>query len=144
MDPDFAALVASLQEEHDIDEETATELARSVTGVLRGVLQTAGSLLSTKGMDPDEAPLVLTSDHLRFALAPFHSTLGPSSKLPSRIVADGDGNCLLTTLALDMELKVGPLPRRIPLSPHLRISRRSPNPLSLPPAARRGTRAQVS
>jgi len=116
---DFAALVAALQEDHDIDEECATELARAVTGAMRGVFEKAGSVLSTKGMDPDEAPRVLTADHLRFALQPFHATLGPLSNLPSRIVADGDGNCLLTTLALDMELKVRHLTDH--RTPHLRI-----------------------
>ena len=127
--PDFAALVAALQEEHDIDEDSATEMAHAVTGALRSVFEKAGSVLSTKGMDPEEAPRVLTADHLRFALQPYTSTLGPLSMLPSRIVADGDGNCLLTTLALDMELKVS-CPRTCPpplsASPQSHAASKSP------------------
>ena len=127
--PDFAALVAALQEEHDIDEDSATEMAHAVTGALRSVFEKAGSVLSTKGMDPEEAPRVLTADHLRFALQPYTSTLGPLSMLPSRIVADGDGNCLLTTLALDMELKVS-RPRTCPpplsASPQSHAASKSP------------------
>jgi hypothetical protein len=118
MDP-LADLVSSLQEDYDIDEATATEMARAVTASLVGVFEKAGSALSLKGFDPAEVPRVLTADHLRFALQPFHATLGPSSGMPSRIVADGDGNCLLTTLALDMELKVSR--RIVPAPPLLRI-----------------------
>ena len=130
MDPaDFAAFVALLQEEHDLDDASATELARALTGALVQTFEKAGSVLSTKGLDPKEAPRVLTSDHLRFALAPFVLTSGPSKMMPSFIRADGDGNCLLTTLALDMEMKVRhirisalPFPSA-PVSPvHSRIS----------------------
>lgn len=110
---DFAAFVALLQEERDLDEDAATELARALTGALKQTFAKAGSVLSGKGLDPDEAPLVLTSEHLRYALSGFARTSGPSNMLPSRIRAEGDGNCLLTALALDMELKV---------SRHIRIS----------------------
>jgi hypothetical protein len=103
--PDFQ-IVQLLQEQYLLDVETATELARNVDGKLREMLQVASSALSTRGMDPEEAPRVLTSDHIKHALRGFEPTVGPSSHKPAFVRADGDGNCLNTTLALDMEMKV--------------------------------------
>lgn len=95
-----------LQKQYSLDAETATELLRQVGKEMRAVLQGATSALSLRGLDPSEAPRVLTADHIKFATSKRVPSLGPASFMPAYIQADGDGNCLLTTLALDMEMKV--------------------------------------
>jgi len=104
-----ADVVRLLQEEYGVDADSATELAKAVDTTLRATLEKASAAISLRGMDPEEAPNVLTSDHLKFALRGFADTLGPTSYAPAFIRADGDGNCLCTTLALDMEMKVSGL-----------------------------------
>ena len=103
---DFTKFVSFLKHENELDEESATELALSMTGVIVETFSKAKSVMPALGLDPSESPQVLTSQHIKFALQPFAKSLGPPSIKPTFIRADGDGNCLLTTLALALEMKV--------------------------------------
>ena len=98
-------LVQLLMEDYELEEDAAQALATAGLGVVRNVLQTAGSTSDQMAaLEPDVADMITEDDVLQ-SLVPYAAPFR-QSRSRYKLPACGDGNCLFTSLRISIDLRV--------------------------------------